>query len=56
MLSKQRIERTGLFSWSAVERIVAEHSGNKENHHSRIWALLVFMVWHDLYVGNRQEI
>lgn len=56
MLSRERIERTGLFRWPAVERIVAEHISSKENHHSRIWALLVFMVWHDLYVGNRQEI
>lgn len=49
MLSRERIERTGLFRWDAVQRIVEEHTSLKENHHSRIWALLMFMVWHEQY-------
>jgi len=53
MLSKERLERTGLFRWSSVERMLDEHMRHKENHHSRIWALLMFMVWHDLYGPNR---
>ena len=53
MLSKDRLERTGLFRWSSVERMLDEHMRHKENHHSRIWALLIFMVWHDLYGPNR---
>jgi len=49
VLSKERIERVGLFRWPVIERMLAEHMGHKENHHSRIWALLMFMVWHDIY-------
>ena len=52
MLSKERIERTGLFQWSSVERLLNEHMQHKENHHSRIWALLMFMVWQDMYRPN----
>jgi asparagine synthase (glutamine-hydrolysing) len=53
MLSKERLERTGLFRWSSIERMLDEHMRHKENHHSRIWALLMFMVWHDMYGPNR---
>ena len=49
VLSKPRIESVGLFRWPVVERMLAEHMERRENHHSRIWALLMFMVWHELY-------
>ena len=49
MLSEERIRRSGLFRWSTVRRMLEEHMEYKENHHSRIWALLMFMVWKDLY-------
>lgn len=52
MLSQQRVERTGLFHWPAIERLLDEHMRHMENHHNRIWALLMFMVWHDLYKPN----
>jgi len=51
-LSRDRVERTGLFQWSSIERLLDEHMRHRENHHSRIWALLMFMVWHDLYKPN----
>ncbi len=51
-LSKERIERIGLFHWPVVERLLAEHMSHKENHHSRIWALFIFMLWHELYRPN----
>ena len=51
-LSKERVERTGLFKWPVIEQLLDEHARRKENHHSRIWSLLMFMVWHDLYTPN----
>lgn len=51
-LSKERIERQGLFRWPVVEHMLAEHMSYKENHHSRIWALLIFMLWHEIYQPN----
>jgi asparagine synthase (glutamine-hydrolysing) len=52
MLSRERVERTGLFHWPAIEQLLEEHMGHRENHHNRIWALLMFMVWHDMYKPN----
>jgi asparagine synthase (glutamine-hydrolysing) len=51
-LSRARIEKLGLFNWQYVQRIVDEHTSAKENHHSRIWALLMFMQWHERYIGH----
>ena len=51
-LSRSRIEKLGLFNWQYVQRIVDEHTSAKENHHSRIWALLMFMQWHERYIGH----
>lgn len=53
-LSKSRVESTGLFEWSSVRRLLDEHFAGKENHHSRIWALLVMMVWLEEYQPDYQ--
>ncbi len=50
VLSRSRIEHVGLFDPTYVERIVEEHTANRENHHNRIWALLMFMIWHERYI------
>lgn len=50
-LSRARLDRVGLFNTQYVERLVSEHASAKENHHSRIWALLMFMEWYEQYVG-----
>jgi asparagine synthase (glutamine-hydrolysing) len=48
-LSRQRIEAVGYFRWSSVSKLLSEHLEGKENHHARIWALLMFMMWHQNY-------
>lgn len=53
VLSRERIERTGLLDWRPIERLVKEHVEHRENHHSRLWALLMFMVWYELYQPNK---
>lgn len=47
VLSQERIESVGYFNWPTVARLLDEHIAGRENHHSRIWALLMFMMWHD---------
>ena len=51
MLSKERIESVGYFNWQAVSKLLEEHISGRENHHSRIWALLMFMMWYEQYQG-----
>ncbi len=47
MLSPQRLRRQGLFSPSAVERLVADHLARRRDHSRAIWTLLVLSVWQD---------
>ncbi len=49
LLSRARLERLGWFDPSVVERLIDEHTSLRENHHSRIWALLMLMVWQEQY-------
>jgi asparagine synthase (glutamine-hydrolysing) len=38
---------------AAVRRIIEEHRSNVQDHSRRIWALLVFMLWHGIFVEGR---
>jgi asparagine synthase (glutamine-hydrolysing) len=37
----------------AVLRLLEEHQAGTLNHSRRIWALLVFMVWHGIFIEHR---
>ncbi|MCZ6798866.1 MAG: asparagine synthase (glutamine-hydrolyzing) [Nitrospirae bacterium] len=52
VLSQKRIEGCGLFNWESVEAMLNLHFSGKENYFSRIWALFVFMLWHDKRMGT----
>jgi asparagine synthase (glutamine-hydrolysing) len=52
VLEKSKIERTGLLQWPAVNRLIEEHVERKQNHQARLWALIVFMNWHEQYVSR----
>ncbi len=49
VLSKERVEKTGLFRWEGVRDLMDEHVQLKQNHHARLWSLLMFMTWHEQY-------
>lgn len=51
-LSREKVLQAGFFAWPKVERLLDEHMRHRENHHSRIWALLMFMAWHEQYRPN----
>ncbi|HEU5322138.1 MAG TPA: asparagine synthase (glutamine-hydrolyzing), partial [Methylomirabilota bacterium] len=50
-LAAPRLKRLGLFDERWVARLVDEHLACRQNHENKLWALLVFTVWHDLYRG-----
>jgi len=33
-----------------VTRMLAEHDQRVHNHETPIWTLLMFMMWHDLFI------
>ncbi len=51
-LSPQALKGVGLFNSSAVAELLEEHDRLVRNHETRIWALLIFMLWHKMYIQS----
>lgn len=52
LLSRDRIERRGYWNHQVVETMLREHLSGKINHTNRLWALIVFEVWHSIYLDQ----
>ncbi len=49
-LSEERIRRRGYFQPHYIQHLIQEHLNGKENHSHRLWALMVFEIWHQMYI------
>ncbi len=49
-LAEERIKKRGYFQPHYVRQLVQEHLNGKENHSHRLWALIVFEIWHQVYI------
>jgi asparagine synthase (glutamine-hydrolysing) len=49
VLSEAEVRRQGYFHWPYVARLIDEHLAGRENHSHRLWALMVFHLWAQLY-------
>lgn len=54
-LTKESLARSGYFQWNAVERMIREHQTGTHNHAHRLWALMVFCLWHDKFVQKKRS-
>lgn len=54
-LADSALKETGLFRPRTVARLLKEHDQGLRNHESKIWVLLAFMIWYDLYVRNLSD-
>jgi len=52
LLSKDRIERQGLFNYSYIHSLIDEHFKQQRDNRKLLWTLLVFQLWHSRYVSN----
>ncbi len=50
VLSARKIKREGFFNPDYIDRLKAEHLKGVENHSHRLWALMVFGIWQDVYL------
>ena len=50
ILSRDRLKREGFFNPDFVEKLIKEHLDGKENHSHRLWALMIFGRWHEIYM------
>src|SRR3546814_12847049 len=53
LLSKQAVERRGLFSWPAIEETMALHFASREDHTDHLLALLNLEIWAQIYLDGR---
>jgi asparagine synthase (glutamine-hydrolysing) len=50
-LAPEKIKREGFFNSEYVDKLVNEHLKGAENHSHRLWALIIFGRWYDLYMS-----
>ena len=49
-LSETRLKQRGYFQPAYVRQLMQEHLDGKANHSHRLWALMVFEIWHQMYL------
>ena len=42
----------GIFDSLAIKKMVDQHERGLQNHETKIWGVLIFMMWHRLYLKN----
>ena len=52
-LSPAVLERVGFFNARTVSHLLDEHNRQVRNHETKLWLILVFMLWHELYISQR---
>ena len=52
LLAPDRLGRHGLLRPAAVGRLLDEHYAGQADHATRIWTLVMFQTWYDLYLGD----
>jgi len=50
-LSTERLKREGLFHYDEVEKKIGEHLSLTANHQYRLWALLMWEMWREQWLG-----
>ena len=51
-LSPERLKKEGLFDHILVENRLKEHLSGQVNHHYRLWALLMWEMWRERWLGG----
>jgi asparagine synthase (glutamine-hydrolysing) len=48
--TRQRVERSGLLRFSAVERLWQDHLARRRGNGRPLWCVLSFLIWFDLFI------
>jgi asparagine synthase (glutamine-hydrolysing) len=54
-LLSQRARQRGLFRPDAVRRLLDEHCTSRQDHHPRLWALLMLELWFRMWIDQGAE-
>jgi asparagine synthase (glutamine-hydrolysing) len=52
VLSESTIRRSGFFNYECVFKIINDHFNRSANNDEKIWALIVFVLWHQKYFND----
>ncbi len=52
ILNRNSILKTGLINPDTVEILIDEHVYRRQNHDTKLWALMMLMLWYDAYIGS----
>ncbi|MDZ7357457.1 MAG: asparagine synthase (glutamine-hydrolyzing) [candidate division KSB1 bacterium] len=50
-LASDKLKREGFFNPDYVQQLIKQHLNGAENHSHRLWALIIFGRWYDLYMS-----
>lgn len=53
--SRESVERNGLLDHAAVEALWREHLAFERDNGRALWCILIFLIWFDLFVYNRDH-
>ncbi len=49
-LSERRVNDSGLFNYSVIQKMIDEHLNNRQNHAHRLWSLILFNIWREKFL------
>lgn len=52
VLAEEPVKRLGFFRCENVRKMIDDHFNQVENHDEKLWALIMFMVWHKNYLRD----
>ncbi len=52
LLEEKRIQQQGYFNSNYVRQILAEHVSGTKDHTYQLWTLVVFELWHKIYIDD----
>jgi asparagine synthase (glutamine-hydrolysing) len=56
LLSEKELNRTEVFNYDKIQRILSDHNSGKHDLSSEIWSILNFQIWHKIYIqGERWQ-
>ncbi len=50
-LSEKRVKEAGFFNYAYIKKLINEHLNAKQNHAHRLWALILFSLWREKFLG-----
>ncbi len=51
-LSKEKLKKEGLFDGDFIHKIIKEHTEARANHQHKLWAILMWEMWRERWLGT----